>query len=254
MRVYSYFVRGAEHFAMMRTSAESVRRADPKAVVLVMTDDPEIEHEAYYVHRIAPGQPIMLANIDAQVSALIHCLTWDVDSIAFIDTDTLVRRPLLMSPDDDIAVTWRDHVRVIDDEKIEGIAGVMPYNYGLILARPGQPAVEAFIWMRERVRKMHERHQKWYGNQLALAALCGPPPKEGARSDERRIPWHLTAPGAAVRVQKRPCETWNYTPQKAGEDISQREMLHFKGASRALMAGYARAMGLGWYLPEKAAA
>lgn len=255
MRVYSYFVRGAEHFAMFRTSAESVHRADPHAVILVMTDDEQVNSAWHYVRRIDPGQPIMLANIDGQVEALIDSMQWGVDSIAFIDTDTIVQRPLILSsPGGDIAVTWRDHVRVVDDEKVEGIAGVMPYNYGLILARPSRAAAEAFIWLRERVRKMHDRHQKWYGNQMALAALCGPPPSEGWRTDERRIPWHLTALGTTVRVLKLPCEIWNYTPQKAGEDVSQRAMLHFKGASRHLMEGYARAMGLGWYVEPKAAA
>lgn len=247
MRFYSYFVRGAQHAAMARTSMLSAKRADPSAYIIAVTDEQNPPWEidlAGQLLVIPEGMPMMLANLEAQVAAIIAASRWPNSEIAFVDTDTLIRRPLDGLDEAHLAVTWRDHVRVVDEEKIEGIAGVMPYNYGVILTRPSQPAIEAFIWMRERVRKMHERHQQWYGNQLALAALCGAPPQSGERTDLRQIPWHLTRPGASLLVRKLPCEVWNYTPEKAGEDVAERVLLHFKGHARGLMEGYALDMGL----------
>lgn len=244
MTTYVYFVRGAKHAALCRTSIESVRKVDPKARVMVMTDEwqPAWELEAQ-IYFIPQGMPIMLANLEAQVAAMF--LANPEEPIVFLDSDILLLKPL--EAVGDLTVTWRDHVLVKDEEKIEGIAAEMPYNYGVIVALPGMRATEAFIWMRERIRKMHSRHQQWYGNQLALAELCGPRPPSGTEITDRSIPWTLTNHGNLLRIAKVPCEHWNFTPQKAGEDISERYALHFKGGSRALMESYAKRLGFGWY-------
>lgn len=247
MTTYCYYIRGAKHAAMARTSIESVRKADSGAQVMVMTDELpgqkqwDLDAPTWF---IAPGMPIMLANLEAQLTALF-LVRPDTD-IAFLDADILLLESL--SSIADISVTWRDHVRVIGEDKVEGIAGTMPYNYGVILAKPGQATVEAFIWLRERVRRMCEQHQQWYGNQLALAELAGARPESGLRVDKRRIPWTLTEYGNEISIAKLPCERYNYTPAVVGEAIhGKRSVLHFKGHSRALMESYAKRLGLGWY-------
>ena len=104
---------------------------------------------------------------------------------------------------------------------------------------------------------MHSRYQEWYGNQLALAELCGPRPEAGEpneyRLDTRRIPWMLTNHGDSVRIAKIPAEKYNYTPQRIGEDLAGKAVLHFKGPARALMESYAKRLGLSWYEEAQAA-
>jgi hypothetical protein len=240
MTTYVWFVRGATHAAMCRTSVESVKKVDPGARCVVVTDDQTDLAPAQMLY-IQAGKPMMVANLEAQIHALYHHA-----ECVFLDTDILLLKPLPSAGE--LTVTWRDHVLVGDEgEKVEGLAATMPYNYGVIRAR-GQPALEAFIWMRERIRKMHPQQQQWYGNQLALAELAGPRPTCGVQIDSRRIPWLLHEPSTLLTVGKIPCEFYNYTPQAADEDVSTRSALHFKGGKRSLMEGFAKRLGLGWYL------
>lgn len=253
MTSYVWFVRGERHATLCRTSIESVRRADPSARCFVFTDDgmerPWMLDEAIYL--IKPGLPIMLANLEAQVGAMF--VTHPDEPVVFLDTDILLLKPLPCLGD--LTVTWRDHVGVVDDEKVEGVAAQMPYNYGVIVTQHSSVATEAFIFMRERVRRMHSRHQLWYGNQLALAELCGPRPTTPGKREivDRRIPWMITSPGNFVRIAKLPADTFNYTPQKLGEDLSEKAVLHFKGGARAMMESYALRLGLGWHEAKAAA-
>lgn len=252
---YSWFVRGAHHAAMCRTSVEAVKKADPRAHCIVVTDErnPPWEVPGAVLQYIDAGMPIMLANLEAQVSALASAWVDHYESLTLLDTDTiLLKRIPTMG---DIAFTWRDSIGVDDDgEKVEGVASRMPYNYGVIVANPGIKAFEAMIWIRERIRVMHAGHQKWYGNQLAVVELAGPRPAEGQSTDTRKIPWRLTKLGKEIRVGKLPCELYNYTPQTPEENVSGKYVLHFKGNKRDLMRVYANRLGLGWYADDRAAA
>jgi hypothetical protein len=248
LNTYAYFVRGAKHAALCRTSMESVKKADPKALFVVATDDSTRDWAVpgAAIHEFAPGMPIMLANLEAQCSILASNLQCP---IVFLDTDILMLEPLPATPGADITITWRDHALVDDaGAKVEAVAGVMPYNYGVIRANPTYPAIEAFIWMRERVRRMGEQHQKWYGNQLALAQLAGPRPDTGMHLDTRHIPWLLTRAGNPVRIAKLPGERWNWTPSQVGQRIhGLHSILHFKGRSRPLMESYAKKLDVTWH-------
>ena len=250
MTMYSYFVRGARHAAMCRTSIESVKKADPKAHFVVMTDEAtrrwEIPEAA--VHQFEDGMPIMLANLEAQCLAL--SIAAYHETVTFLDTDILMLEPLPAIEGAHMTITWRDHALVGDDgEKVEAVASSMPYNYGVIRATSCYRTQEAFIWMRERVRKMHDGHQKWYGNQLALFELAGPRPSEGMRIDARRIPWMLTKLGNPVNIAKLPGERWNWTPSKVGEKLhGVRSLVHFKGRARGLMESYVKRLGLTWHV------
>jgi hypothetical protein len=247
---YVYFVRGRIHAALCQVSMASVHLADPDALVEIYTDEPDGPHFdgclGARIQVMPSGMPIMLANLEAQARAMYA--TPDDEQVAFLDTDILVLHRLsFINPTFDLAATWRDHALVSESgEKVTAVADVMPYNYGVILARGGFPAVESFIWMRERVRRMSSQLQKWYGNQVALATLAGPRPASGDLLDDRRIPWTPTDRGNRVSVLKLPCETWNYTPQAEGENLVGRNVLHFKGGKRELMKSYALGLGLEW--------
>lgn len=244
---YAWFVRGAAHAAMCASSIESVLKADPKAHLVVVTDEESPEWELpVALSRIEPGLPIMLANLEAQCQTLATSRYGD--SVTFLDTDVLMLEPLDFAAGADLVTTWRDHVGSTEEgEKIEGIANRMPYNYGVLGAIAGYRGLEALIWMRERIRKMSARRQEWYGNQLALAELAGPRPDSGASLDLRPIPWSEITHGNAVGISKLPCERFNYTPRMVGEAIhGKRAFLHFKGHARGLMESYAKRLGFGW--------
>lgn len=245
---YAWYVRGEAHAAMCRTSVESVKKHDHGARCYVVTDETGFTWSIPGVQllHIEAGMPIMLANLEAQVGALAAAWTDHFEKLTFLDTDTLLLKPI--EAHGDITFTWRDSIGLDDDgEKVEGIASRMPYNYGVIVVRPGIRAFEAMLWIRERIRVMHGDHQRWYGNQLAVAELAGARPASGTESAFRTIPWKLTKHGKSLTVGKIPCETFNYTPQKPDEDVSGKHLLHFKGGKRALMGVYAEKLGLGWY-------
>lgn len=243
--VFSYFVRGAKHAAMCQASIDSIRRIDMFSRVVVVTDEEKRNWSvtADEIMHIPPGMPIMLANVEAQVQVLMRFHHGDT-RVIFLDTDTLLLRPFTTQAD--ILVTWRDAIGEVDGEKVEGVAGRMPYNYGVIVARANPAAIETFIWLRERVRKMHSGHKQWYGNQLALFEICGQRPTEGTTIDARRIPWTLTQYGNTVNIEKAPCDTHNWTPARIGEPLDGKYVAHFKGHSRALMESYAKRLGLQW--------
>lgn len=244
---YVWFVRGAKHAAMCAASIESVRKVDPKARLHVVTDEERHDWTLPATEcRIESGLPIMLANLEAQCQ-LLATIEYG-EPVTFLDADVLMLAPLEFSAGVDLVTTWRDHVGVTDEgEKVEGIASRMPYNYGVLGAVAGYRSVEAFIWMRERIRQMSARRQLWYGNQLALAELAGPRPESGSAIESRRIPWQLTQLGNPVTISKLPCERFNYTPSKVGEATHEkRAFLHFKGHARSLMESYAKRIGIEW--------
>lgn len=246
MTAYAWFIRGAEHAAMCRQSIASVRKADPSAVCLVITDEVApawAEGLGVMVLWIDSGLPMMMANIEAQICALT--MGPQTESLWFLDADILLRAPLPPTATD-LTVTWRDHVGVNDqDEKVEGVAAEMPYNYGVIGFTPGIGALESLIFLRERIRKMGAGHRQWYGNQLALAELVGAPPKDLAEKRiYRHIPWSLTEGGRVVSIDRLACDGYNYTPKSAEDDVSFKTALHFKGHARKLMQGFAESMGV----------
>lgn len=248
---YAWFVRGIEHAQMCRTSVESVQKNDAGAKCIVVTDevDPEWEVPGTLLLHIEPGMPIMLANLEAQISALAVAWVDHYERLTFLDTDTLLVKPIHCFGD--LAFTWRDSVGTDDDgEKVEGVAARMPYNYGVIVVNPGIRAFEAMVWIRERVRAMHSNHHQWYGNQLAATELAGPRPKEGAEIANRRLAWRIGSHGKSLQIGKLPCATHNYTPQRADEDIECKHVLHFKASRRHLMKTYALRLGVNWYGPE----
>lgn len=230
MKSYVWWLRGDSHCALALQSSASVLKADPEARTIFLDDR-------------FPDLRVMPANVAAQCEYVLQAQNGE--ELWFIDADTLLVRPLEL-PDCDLAVTWRDHVgRDEAGEKVEGIAKEMPYNYGVIGVRVNAASREAFLWLRERVRNMHAQYQEWYGNQIALAHLCGPAPIEGERIVTREIPWALGERQiTSLRVAQLPCEEWNYTPYKPGESIEGKRLLHFKGHARELMGVYAESLGL----------
>lgn len=254
MRHYVWWVRGAAHLAMAKVSAASARKVDPEATLHIITDDGTdltdivLGERSFYYQYPRHSLPMMSANLYVQQRFLYEAKIND-DEIWFVDTDTLIVKPLELPLQCEMAVTWRDRVRTSKDgDKIVGVASQMPYNYGVLGTRHTRATAEAFLWLRERVRGYNLQHQQWYGNQLALSELAGPAPAEGVEScvDRRGIPWKVAEePLTHVYIAKLPCDEWNYTPCKPDENIDFPRVLHFKGLSRKYMSGYSERLGFG---------
>lgn len=237
MTAYVYWLRGEQFVDLARFSIASVRKVDPNAKVYVWTDEPRATPRIPGVtwETLEPGRPAMVANLDAQLAALNYLQQGD--RVLFLDADVLLRRPFPWSLVPDLYVTWRAEVN--GDREM---AMLQPYNYGVVgcHVRPG--VTEAFYWMRQRVLQMAHKNQDWYGNQLALADLVGAAPKEGQTDKDVRIRWSLNDRGTLLTVRQLPCEVWNYSPDSADEDVSEKGILHLKGDRKDLMSHYAEVM------------
>lgn len=242
MTTLAWFVRGPHHADLVQVAMAAARKAYGRKVdCLVVTDDDAVDVPGARMLRFAHGLPLMVANVEAQLTALWAHRT----PIWFLDTDVLVLRPLPELWHEQIAVTWRDNLGgQLAQVEDSSVVKFMPYNYGVVGVLPGPRVIEAFLWMRERIRRMAPQAQSWYGNQIALAALAGAPPAAGEAVEERPIPWRAEAPGPAVKVRKLPCAIYNHTPATLDEDVSERVALHFKGHARALMGPFAERLGL----------
>lgn len=221
---YCYWVRGREYDQMLELSMASARRVDPAA--------------KFHVIEMDMDRPAMVANLDAQISCLSEI--WTGEGVYFLDADILLRRAFDM-PITDIVATWRDHVGYSEGEKVSGVATLMPYNYGVMGMRAGAKALEILIWLRARILKMSSTYQNWYGNQMALAELLGKAPAAGEEIRDLRLRWGPMDSGTPFSAQLLPCDIYNYSPESADEDVSERRVLHLKGARKAWMNAYAQA-------------
>lgn len=241
---YVYFARGTEHVAMARQSIDSVRAVDPTASIYIATDNGERPPADTFGYTIPEGMPLQLAKAEVQAR---HVLTGHYGRlVVFIDSDTLVKKPIseAVPSDADLFVTWRATVhKPGEDEPTEGVAGMMPYNAGVWGCRVGRNSKEALIWLRERVRlrQFGDNITAWFSDQTALAELCGPAPAKDYETSTIRIPWMYHSHGNQITVSKLPCSKWNYSPLAAGEDVSERGILHFKGRHRPFMEAYRNA-------------
>lgn len=242
MTTYCWWIRGAEFAELAKLSIASVRKVErflAERRVLVYTDEETPTWIASLaphgsgveVVRLKPGRPAMVANLDAHVHALADARRGE--RVLFLDADTLVRKPFPWQAGVDLYATWRDHVN--GDREM---ARAQPYNYGVVGVVSNTATIEAFLWMRARILQMAPKNQDWYGNQLALADLLGAP---RGHPWTAHIRWTLSDLGTELNVSPLSCDNWNYSPNAANEDVSEKGILHMKGARKDLMTHYAEA-------------
>lgn len=239
MTAYVYWLRGEPFVDMARISIASVRKVDPSAKVYVWTDEPTITPRIKDVvwHELEPGRPAMVANLDAQIAALNYLPRGE--QVLFLDADVLLRRKFPWSLVPDLYVTWRSHVN--HDPALDEFCKLQPYNYGVVGCHVRPQTIEAFLWIRARILAMNARNQAWHGNQLALAELVGNSPKDDQADKDVRIRWSLTDRGTPLAVRQLPCDIWNFSPDSAEEDVTEKAILHLKGDRKDLMQHFAEA-------------
>lgn len=242
MTTYVYWIRGAEFAELAKLSIASVKKVERFIVdrrIVIYTDevspawasDLAPHGSGIEVIPMQPGRPAMVANLDAHVDALMDAKRGE--RVLFLDADTLLRKAFPWETSIDLYTTWRDHVN--GDREM---AKFQPYNYGVVGAVANAATIEAFIWLRARILQMSPDNQNWYGNQLALASLLGQPRSEPWTA---RIRWALSDEGSPLRVMPLPCDTWNFSPNSADEDVSGKGILHMKGNRKDLMQHFAEA-------------
>jgi hypothetical protein len=235
VRAVVYWATKAEGLAQAELSARTAKQVQ-EAIVYLYTDrsaPPQLWADVTV--RMPFGErPLMVENLVAQAHFMLRHMPVLDCPVAFLDSDTLIAHELRMPPAVDLAVTYRDHVaRDKDGNKVAGVAELMPYNYGVILANPTMAATEAILALRERVAKLSRNYQDWYGNQVALRELVG-------LDKTKRMPYVVRrkTPWADILVSVLDADVWNYTPEAAGEPIEGRKVLHLKGRRKHLMQHY----------------
>lgn len=239
MTAYVYWLRGEQFVDLARLSIASVRKVDTSAKVYVWTDEPSTTPRIKDVvwQTLEHGRPAMVANLDAQIAALNYLERGE--RVLFLDADVLMRRKFPWSLVPDLYVTWRDHVN--HDPALNEFCKTQPYNYGVVGCHVRPQTLEAFYWLRARILAMNARNQAWHGNQLALAELVGKAPTKGQADKDIRIHWSLNDRGTFLTVRQLPCEIFNYSPDSADEDVSEKVILHMKGDRKDLMQHFVEA-------------
>ena len=230
---------------MCRVSAASVKKVDPTATKIVITEERSRDWEIPEVEEIIsmPGTPwTHLTKISHLTRFVLTHPDWEILSI---DSDTLVLKPFPF-PETDLWLTWRRFIKNMKDLSTKGDVGTHTYNGGVWGLRCSRNGHEIMIWMRERLRRMSESNREWWGDQSALYELAGPPPLEGGGSEVHKVRFPIDGviDGDHISIAKIPCEEWNYSPTKKDEDVISKGILHFKGGSREFFPEYAQRLGL----------
>lgn len=237
---YVWWIHGDEFADYAFHSIEAVKKVDPFLVdrrLIVCTDEPDPS----WAQKLAPfgsgieivtvpsDQPTISARLDAQIAVLMDAPR--NSQVLFLDADALLKKPFPFG-DDDLTLTWRKDVNGSEE-----MARHIPYNGGGVGAKASSAGIEAFIWLRARMRRMSRKNQAWNGDQLALADLAGAP-----RAEERwttRIRWTLNDTGTPLNVRALPCSQYNYSPSEIGEDVKDKVIVHLKGGRKDMIEHYA---------------
>lgn len=239
-RTYCWWIHGEQFAEYAVHSIEAVKKIDPFQVdrqLIVCTDEENpkwkdklagIGSGVSFMH-VPSDQPTIAARLDAQIAVLMAVPR--NSQVLFLDADALLKKEFPFS-DEDLTLTWRGDVNGSAE-----LARTIPYNGGVVGAKANVSGIEAFIWMRARIRRMSKKNQQWNGDQLALYDLAGSPRPEGQWTS--RIRWTLNDTGSPLNVRALPCEIYNYSPSEIGEDVSDKVIVHLKGNRKDMLEHYA---------------
>lgn len=185
----------------------SVKKAMPTARIVQMTDTntkpvtgvDEVIRKRYDGRFLMPYRLLHLKDFP------------EVDAV-FLDTDVVVQKDLVsvFESEFDVGLTIRDEP-VVDPEGID-VTVAMPYNTGVMFSRSGgRPFWEAAY---RHCMTFSDYEKEWWGDQLSVKAI---------------------ADNTALKLKKFPCSLYNYTPKEVDEDVSNKFIVHYKGARKEWM-------------------
>lgn len=174
---------------------ESVRAHHPKARIVQMSDEatPCIADE---VVRLPFDGKLMNFRLD-------HLANFAHEEMLILDDDCVVHGDLshVFAHHFDVALTRRSG-RIWSADRIN-VVDLMPYNTGVMFSRSQK------FWQEcaQEVRKLDDYHQRWWGDQMTVAAL--------ARS-------------GTFSIHELSCDRYNWAPP-APESRSEALVWHYKG-------------------------
>lgn len=218
-----YHRKSVSYQDMLRWSISSVRREMPQARCVLLTSTNTVVPDGFdaVLKADMQDQPLMLANVAAQ-SSFIEVTK--AERVLFIDSDILLQRSfdgpfmVMESLQADLGVTFRTNMPL------------MPYNYGVILARPSVLTRMFFRELHARVKKMNPELQDWYANQVALAESLGRRDLLQALREDNTV-----IQIGALRCLLFTCDLYNFTPEQESDITPEKFALHFKGNRKELM-------------------
>lgn len=190
-----------------RIMTRSIRRAMPHAHIVHLTDE--------HTERIAESDEVVRLPYDGvhlMTYRLAHLAHFPPHDVVFLDTDCVVQHDLapLFDATFDIGLTRREHAIV--DPAGRDAASAMPYNTGVMLGK----ASGRDFWLNARnyCEGLSEGERRWWGDQLAVKAVAAVAP---------------------LRILELPCERYNYSPAREDEDVTEKYVVHYKGARKPWM-------------------
>lgn len=181
----------------------SIRETMPAARIVQMTDEdtPEVDGVDEVVRRPFDGflMPFRLE----------HLADYPHEEMVILDTDVLVKKSVehVFADPFDVCLTYRD--RPIRSPEGIDITKFCPYNTGVMFSKGRDFWRACFDFL----KKMTEVEWRWWGDQLAVAAV---------------------ADSKAFDVKTLPCSKYNWVPFR--EDAqSEAYIWHFKGKRKIWM-------------------
>lgn len=212
------------HLQLAAMTVASAKRAGMKTVMLTDMSTPAIEGVDQVCRYPHLPPELMVANIDAQKSYLLSAPT--DEHIWFLDTDILIRR----DPTEHMPAVWLNYVDMaVTVRRGNHLFEEMPYNYGVIYARPTLRAISLWVQLQDEVRALPLERRLWYGNQIALRKVLGEP---GEALD-------VLTPGTS-RAGLLPLVEFNHAPTDVDDICERSHVLHYKGQRKQFMADHYR--------------
>jgi hypothetical protein len=174
--------------------------------IVQMTDErtPAVPNADTVVRVPWDGERLMTYRLEHLAALTAPALIVDTDVLFVRDVRHVWERAF------DVALTRRPGP-ALDPNGVD-LAEVMPYNTGVMFSRS-----QAF-WRRCHAlcRDFPQEVQRWYGDQYAVRFAA-----------------------AEFDVLELPTDAYNYSPGSADEDVSQRYLVHYKGARKEWMLSVA---------------
>lgn len=188
-----------------RTLAEimvrSVRKAMPSAGIVQLTDQhtPDVSGVDIVIRRPMLAPWLMLYRLD-------HFRNFPEGDTMFIDTDAVVQHDVrgVFDRPFDVALTRRTGPIMVNGKDI---VPEMPFNTGVMFSRGSAFWKDCFAYC----STLADHLKHWFGDQMAVRVVS----ESGKHS-----------------VLQLRCDEFNYSPEKFGDDVSEKYVVHYKGPIR----------------------
>jgi hypothetical protein len=206
MRIGYFAVGAGPHLDIAKHLIASVKRVMPKVEIFQLTDETTPVLEGAKAVRSAGNMPMGIKRLEhyANLSG-----EW-----CFVDTDVLFRKDVqdVFEKPFDVALVSREGTYMHGTE----YAQLMPYNFGVVFSK------NAEFWkaLLPHMKKLSPEMQRWGGEQFLTCQLAG------------------TDGHFSVEILP---STYNFTPLKKDDDISEVAILHLKGPRKAWITTLAQA-------------